>query len=458
MTPECKETGWIRSRRVVLPGGVKPAAVAIASGRIQAVAEYDFPERGSVVHECGEDVLMPGAIDAHVHINEPGRTDWEGFATATRAAAAGGVTTVVDMPLNSSPVTTALAALEEKVRAADGQLQVDCGFYGGVVPGNSGEVEALCEAGVLGMKAFLCHSGIDEFPDSRREDLEAVFPILARYGVPLLAHAELVSEDAADLAKGMNADPRSFGAWCASRPPAWEERAADLLIGLVERFRSPLHIVHVAAPGVLQQVHAARAAGLPVTAETCPHYLLFAEEEIEDGDTRYKCAPPIRNQGIRQLLRQALAGGLFDLLASDHSPAPPELKEIATGNVAKAWGGIASLQLLLPAAWTATRTIDDSLARFARMVTSGPADLLGLFEKGRIAPGRDADLVQWSPEASWTVDAGRLQHRHPVSPYDGMSLSGVVRRTWLRGVVVAADGAPAGEPVGRTIRRRRERR
>jgi allantoinase len=442
----------IRSRCVLTPDGARAAAVLVRGEQIAAVVAPDQVPAGWPVEDVSGRAVLPGLVDAHVHINEPGRTEWEGFATATRAAAAGGVTTLVDMPLNSSPVTTTPAALARKRAAAAGQLWVDCGFYGGVVPGNADQVGALAAAGVLGFKAFLCHSGIDEFPNARRDDLRAAVPRIAAAGLPLLVHAELVSPLAADVEARLASDPRSYAAYLASRPRQWEHEAIRLLIALGREYRCRVHVVHLSAADALPMIAAARAAGLPLTVETCPHYLCFAAEEIPDGDPRYKCAPPIRERENRERLWDGLRDGLIDTVGSDHSPAPPELKHLATGDLRRAWGGIASLQLLLPAVWTEAHRRGVPLADLVDCMSRRPARLVGLEgRKGALAPGCDADLVVFDPEAECPVTAALLHHRHKVTPYEGRTLRGRVDRTFLRGRKVYEAGRFEGSPRGRTL-------
>ena len=429
----------------------------VAGERIAAVVDPADVPAGVPVTDVGDRFVLPGLVDTHVHINEPGRTNWEGFASATRAAAAGGVTTLIDMPLNSSPVTTTVAALEQKRRAAAGQLWVDVGFHGGIVPGNADQIEPLIEAGVCAFKAFLCHSGIDEFPNATEADLRAVMPKLARAGLPLFAHAELISPLPPDIDEAFVANPRSYAAYLATRPPEWEVEAIRLLIDLCREYRSQVHVVHLSASvAALPLIDTALAEGLPLTVETCPHYLFFAAEDVSGGDPRFKCAPPIRPEPNRHRLWDGLRVGAIQTIGSDHSPAPPGIKHIADGNLRAAWGGIASLQLLLPATWTAmtvrchTGRADD----LARWVATNPAALVGLGgSKGRIAPGCDADLVVFNPDAAWWVDAAALHHRHKPTPYDGHELRGRVETTYLRGRKVYDRGefvvGPSGELVAR---------
>jgi allantoinase len=431
-----------------MPEGERAAAVLVRGEKIAGVVPLDEIPSRFPFENIGDRVLIPGLVDTHVHINEPGRTDWEGFATATRAAAAGGVTTLVDMPLNSSPVTTTPLALIQKLDACKGKLWVDCGFYGGVVPGNADQMEPLAMAGVLGFKAFLCHSGIDEFPNATEADLRAAMPHIARARLPLLVHAELIG--AGSPGDTLASNPRSYAAWLTSRPRHWEHDAIRLVIGLSKKFGCPIHIVHLASADALPMIAQARDAGVRLTVETCPHYLYFAAEEIPDGDPRFKCAPPIRERENRERLRDALRTGLIDTIGSDHSPAPPALKHLDTGNLQNAWGGIASLQLTLPIVWTLTRQWPGiGLANLVKWLSSRPARLVGLeSRKGAIAAGHDADLVVFDPEAEFTVTGATLHHRHKVTPYEGQTLRGRVDKTYLRGRKVFEAGRFEGSPTG----------
>ncbi len=445
----------LRGNAVVTLDGVRPAAVLVRGETIAAVVGFGDVPAGVPVVDAGDKLVLPGLVDTHVHINEPGRTEWEGFATATRAAAAGGVTTLIDMPLNSSPVTTTVAALNAKREAAAGKLWVDVGFHGGVVPGNAAHVAPLIDAGVCAFKAFLCHSGIDEFPNATEADLRAVMPTLAAAGLPLFAHAELVAQLPPGVEEAFAANPRSYAAYLATRPPEWEVEAISLLIRLCREYRCHVHVVHLAAPRqAWPLIEAAKADGLPFTVETCPHYLNFAAEDVPDGDTRFKCAPPLRPRSERRLLHELVAHMQIDTVGSDHSPAPPGIKHIADGDLRAAWGGIASLQLLLSASWTAVPG-----AGLPAALTSRPANLVGLsHRKGSIAPGLDADFVVFDPDATFTVDAAELQHRHKPTPYDGRELRGVVETTFLRGRPVFDRGTFLGEPSGQTLARPRPAR
>lgn len=435
MPPSSASRFALRSRRTVTPDGIRDAVVVVEGGTITAVRD-PTEAAGIEVDDLGHLALLPGAVDVHVHLNEPGRTDWEGFETGTRAAAAGGITTVVDMPLNSSPVTVTVVALEAKRRAAAESAIVEVAFHGGVVPGYEADVEPLIEAGVVGMKAFLVDSGLPEFPPAGEKVLRQAMKVLARRGLPLLAHAEIDTGDAPRADAFTPAERRRYASWLASRPSRFETTAIDLLLRLVHETGCRLHVVHLATANALPMLRAARAEGLPVTVETCPHYLTFAAEEIPDGDPRFKCAPPIRESSHREALWSALADGTIDLVASDHSPSPPSLRALDSGNLFAAWGGIASLQLLLPAVWTGARARGHSLADLARWTSTSPARLIGLgHRKGVIAPGYDADLVAFDPGASFIVEGSKLEHRHPQTPYEGRTLQGVVVRTWVRGAL-----------------------
>jgi allantoinase len=436
---------WLESSRVALPGGVAPAALLMQGGRIAEIRP-SAPE-GSQVLRLGQRVISPGLVDCHVHINEPGRTHWEGFATATRAAAAGGVTTLIDMPLNCMPVTTTRSALEQKIEACRAQCFVDLGFWGGVVPGNTHELPGLAAAGVLGCKAFLVDSGIPEFPNSSEADLRRAMPVLREQGLPLLAHAEL------DLgASASVADPHVYQSFLESRPPAWEQAAIELLIRLCRETRCHVHVVHLSSASCLASLRAAKAEGLPISVETCPHYLCLEAEAIGDGATEYKCAPPIRDHANREALWQGLFEGIIDFVITDHSPCTPALKQQGQGNFHEAWGGIASLQLGLPAIWTEARRRGASIEMLANWLSLAPARFAGLaHEKGQIRAGLAADLVVWDPDESFVVEAEQLFFRHKLSPYLGQRMYGRVHQTWLNGqLIYDGVGHPAG-PVGRVL-------
>jgi len=434
----------LQSRRVVTPDAERAGVVRVRDGRIVDVVDPASLTDGTPVEDLGDSMLMPGLVDSHVHVNEPGRTEWEGFESATRAAAAGGVTTLVDMPLNSSPVTTTRDALERKRDAAAGRGFVDCAFWGGLVPGNAKGIGALLDAGACGVKAFLVDSGIDEFPAAGEAELRAALPILAERGKPLLVHAELATDTAQPAG-----DPRRYSTYLASRPPSWEREAVALLLRLCRELGAPIHVVHLSAASAARLVAEAHREGLPMTAETCPHYLALAAEEVEDGRTEFKCAPPVRERENRDALWDALVGGTIGMVVSDHSPCPPLLKEPARGDFMAAWGGIASLQLALPVVWTEARRRGLGLGRLVGWMAEGPAKLAGLAaRKGRIAPGYDADLVAFDPDASFEVAAAGIHHRHKLTPYLGRTLHGVVRKTWLRGRPAFSAGDFDGAPKG----------
>ena len=440
------------SSRVVTPEGVRPAGLEIRHGRIVALHDLEAWPTDLPIHDAHDAVLAPGLVDSHVHVNEPGRTEWEGFAHATRAAAAGGVTTLADMPLNSIPATVNRNALSGKRSAASGQCHVDVGFLGGVVPGRRLELEltGLHDAGVLGFKCFLAPSGVNEFAAVTEAELERALPRLAALGDTLMVHAEWPATLATSSTP---ASTRSHAAWAASRPAAAEVEAIERIARLAERHGARVHIVHVSSAEGCRAIAAARARGVLMTAETCPHYLVFTGDDVPEGATEYKCAPPLRGAADRDALWAALEHGTLDQIVSDHSPAPTALKALDSGDFMAAWGGIASLQLGLPAVWTAARERGIPFARLSRWMSAAPARLLGLqARKGALAPGFDADVVVWTPEQTFTVDPAALQHRHPLTPYRGRTLHGVVHATYLRGRRVYAQG-PEGlsGPFGQSI-------
>lgn len=431
MPPDPAETLTLSSRRVVLPHCEQSATLRIISGHVASIDPYD-PAQGE---DLGHLAILPGLVDSHVHFNDPGRADWEGLASGTAAAAAGGVTLAVDMPLNSLPVTTNVEALEMKRRASDA-LSCDVGYYAGVIPGNEQHIPALIEAGVLGAKAFLCDSGIPEFPAATEKELRAVMPMLAEANLPLLVHCELVS-DSIPLA-----NPLKYSDYLASRPPKFEQEAIRQVIQLCRETGCPTHIVHLADVDSLSMIRDAREEGLPLTVETCPHYLFFTAEEIPDGACQYKCAPPIREMMHREKLWQALADGTLDLIASDHSPCPPELKRLDEGRFDQAWGGISSVQLTLPIVWTEASRRGHSLEDVMRWLSVGPAKLVRRPHGIRV--GGEANLVLFDPEAEFTVRGDKLEHRHRLTPYEGRKLRGVVKQTYLR-------GKPAASGEGRAL-------
>lgn len=427
----------LRSRRVVLPEGERPATVRYEGGTIVAVGD------GLADLDFGDLVVLPGLVDCHVHVNEPGRTEWEGFATATAAAGAGGTTTVVDMPLNSVPPTVDVAALHAKRAAAREQLAVDVAFWGGVVPGSDSAIAELAEEGVCGFKAFMVDSGVEEFPPLSPHEMAIAAGRLSETGLPLLVHAE----DPFQL-RPPEGDPRHYDTYLASRPGAAEAAAIEAMAHIAETTGALVHVLHVAGGEAVDAL-----GRTSLTAETCPHYLTFAADSIPDGATAFKCAPPIRRREDREALWEALDTGTIGLVVSDHSPAPPDLKALHSGDFLRAWGGIASLELRLLATWDGARRRGYGMIHLARWLASGPAEMAGLdHRKGVIAEGSDADFVVFDPNGVTAVDAGRLRQRHRVTPYDGMSLAGAVVATYLRGVPVHGEGAVSGRH-GELLRR-----
>ncbi len=422
----------VRSRRVVTPDGERSLAVAVQDGKIAALRPYDEPPSARETVDLGGVALLPGLVDTHVHVNEPGRTHWEGFASATRAAAAGGVTTIVDMPLNSLPPTVNVAALEIKRKAAEGQCHVDVGFWGGAVPGNVADLRPLHEAGVFGVKCFLSPSGVDEFPALDRDQLRDALRELATFDGLLIVHAE----DPATLTDPLGP---TYPEFLASRSENAERRAVEQVIELAAETGARAHIVHVSAAACLEPLRGAQRDGVRITGETCPHYLTLSAEEV--SGPAYKCCPPIREAANRDALWQGLADGVLMGVVSDHSPSTPDLK---VPDFAAAWGGISSLQLGLPAIWTAAVSRGHGLRDVVRWMAEGPAGLVGLPYKGAIRTGADADLVAFDTDAVLTVDVDALYHKNPVSPYHGKTLTGVVTTTWLRGRAVDF-GTPRGD-------------
>ena len=436
----------MRAPRVVTAAGEVARRVGVADGRIVAIEPLDSDLAAPQVVDLGEDeVLLPGLVDTHVHVNEPGRTEWEGFATATRAAAAGGVTTIVDMPLNSIPPTVDVAALEIKRKAAEQQVHVDVGFWGGAIPGNLGELRGLHDAGVFGFKCFLLHSGVDEFPHLHPGDLPEVLRTIRTFGSLLLVHAE--DSDAIDRAPSAHGE--TYRSYLVSRPRGAENVAIAHVIEAARWTQARVHLLHLSSSDALPMIRTARRDGVQVSVETCPHYLVFTAEEIPDGQTQFKCSPPIREADNRELLWGGLRTGDVDTVVSDHSPCPPDLKRFDLGDFGVAWGGIASLQLGLPAVWTEARHRGFTLCDVMRWMAERPAAIAGMQRRGHIALGYHADFCVFAPDDAFVVDPVRLHHRHSVTPYAGRALAGVVRNTWLRGHKITDDDGP----MGRLLRR-----
>ena len=436
----------IASQKVLTLEGEKPAAILIKGEKILDVVSIENIPENCPTEDMGNNVIMPGLVDAHVHINEPGRTDWEGFETATKAAAAGGITTIVDMPLNCIPVTTTVDALNQKIIATKDQLWIDCGFYGGLIPDNIQDLESLADAGVLGFKAFLSPSGIDEFPNISEKHLREALHILAKKGIPVLVHAEL--ENGATSSE----ENKTYKYFQESRPKSWENNAIKLLIQLCREFNVHIHIVHLSSADILPEIAQTRKDGFPLTVETCPHYLHFSSERISDGDTRFKCAPPIWNGENRENLWAGLEEGIINFITSDHSPCTPELKNLEAGNFEKAWGGISSLQFALPVIWTECKQRGYSLEQLINWMSKQPAKFIGKDQqKGQISPGFDADLVCWNPDKKYIIKKEVIHHKNKLTPYEGESLYGVVNATFLRGQKVYENGQFLGNPKGKII-------
>jgi allantoinase len=457
ISPPEKPDLIVRGKTVVTPAGESASAIHIRSGVIVAVTRFDDVPPGVPIHEAADSVVMPGLVDTHVHINEPGRTEWEGFSSATRSAAVGGVTTIIEMPLNSIPAVTNPAAYREKLAAALGKLTVDVGFWGGVVPGNADSLVPLWDAGVFGFKCFLVPSGVDEFSHVTESDLRAALPQLAALGAPLLVHAELpgpIERTAQKLQKNFQLSPSRYINWLNSRPRTSENEAIALLVDCSREFGARIHIVHMSSSDAIPLLREAKSDGLSLSAETCPHYLIFTSEEITDGATQFKCAPPIRERENREKLWKALADGTIDMVASDHSPCPPAMKLPEEGDFLQAWGGIASLQLGLAAVWTEARSRGYSVTHMAKWLCTNPARLAGIEKrKGLIAVGCDADLVIWTPDALFKVEPERLHHRHKITPYAGRELAGVVETTFLRGREIFSHGEFRSLPHGQVLLR-----
>ncbi len=428
-------TGTISARRAYVDGRFAPAAVRFEDGVITAVGPFD-PAAGTVLPE--DAMLLPGLVDSHVHLNEPGRADWEGFATGTAAAAAGGVTTVVDMPLNSIPVTTSPEALAAKRMAARGKLAVDVAYWGGAVPGNLGALSRLAAAGVVGFKAFLAPSGIDEFPPLDADGLVSAMTELAVSGAgPLVVHAE----DPARLHPDGPLGTR-YRDFLAARPDDSETAAVATVIDAARRTGARAHIVHLSAAAALPLVRAAKADGVRLTVETCPHYLTLDAAGIPDAAPVYKCCPPIRDRANQDALWEGVLDGTVDAIVSDHSPAPAALKRRGNGDWGLAWGGVAGLQTGLAAVATAARERGIALAALLPLMTEGPARIAGLERLGALRPGSPAHLVDFRPDQTIRLTASDLAYRHPMSPWVGRELTGVVAATYLRGTMVyrRADG------------------
>jgi len=452
----------IKSSKIFTPDGIVAGGLIIRHGLIDEIVDDLDVKRfetfqGKII-DCGDHYVLPGVVDGHVHVNQPGRTEWEGVESATKAAAAGGITTIIDMPLNSSPVTVSLSALEAKRQSIAGKCWVDVGQHGGAIGKLPGEtesrsiahdVESLIDAGVVGLKVFLCDSGLDEFPPVTHRELNEIMPILSKHGIPLWVHAELVPSDWKSPSS-----IEHYPVWPTARSKAFEATAITDMIELCAKYNCPTHIVHLSNADAIPAIRRAKRDGLPFTVETCPHYLYFSSEEIPDNDPRYKCCPPIRELKNRNKLWESLELGEIDTIGSDHSPCPPEMKFLETGDFARAWGGIASLQLMLSVMWHQGQVYEMPITRLIECLSSVPAKLLGLdAKKGSIEIGKDADLVIFDAEAIFTVRGSELFHRHKATPYEGAELKGRVQKTFLRGEVVFDNGLVCELPTGQQLKR-----
>ena len=433
----------IRSTHVISDIGDRPAAVCVSDGRIVKIAAFDevIPAKKDITITGA---LIPGLVDTHVHINEPGRTQWEGFESATKAAAAGGVTTVIDMPLNSIPPTTTVAALAVKKAAATGKCSVDVGFWGGSIPGNVSDLKGLHDEGVFGFKCFLLHSGVDEFPGSDLDDLTAALKELVTLDALMVVHAE----DSIAIQKSIKPSSRSYSEFLASRPKGAENVAIAQLIEQARTIKGRVHVLHLSSGDSLALIRSAKADGVRISAETCPHYLALTAEEIADGATQYKCCPPIREKINQDELWQGLKSGVIDLIVSDHSPCTEDLKIFDIGDFQQAWGGISSLQLGISIIWTQAREQDVSLWQVMKWMSQKPAELAGLERKGAIKVGMDADFAEFDTEAQFTVEPTALFHKNQITPYQGKTLQGKIKQTWLRGELIFKDASMINSPHG----------
>jgi len=439
----------VRSRNVLISGEISEATVLIENEKIKEILEYNCL-LDCQVFDYGEQAIIPGLIDVHVHINEPGNSGWEGFETATKAAAAGGITMLVDMPLNSLPVTTTVDALNAKINSAKNKLYADCGFYGGVIPGNLNKLKPLVENGILGLKAFMIHSGLNEFPNVTENDLRNSLSVISKFDIPLLVHSELDS----GYEQNKNLSNFTFDSFLKSRPREWENQAIKLLIDLCREFKCRIHIVHLSSSDAIDMIKKAKAEGLQITVETCPHYLFFASEEIPANDTRFKCTPPVRESENRDKLWNAVADGTIDFIASDHSPCPLEMKYKEEGNFEKAWGGIAGLQFSFSVVWTEAEKRKIPFEKIVKLMSENPSSFIGLNnKKGRIANGYDADFAVVDVNEKFIIEEKKIFHRHKTTPYLGRELKGNVKATFLRGKKIFENGKIISGPTGKIIKR-----
>lgn len=423
----------LKSKNIVTPTNIVEGIICCNEGKILSIKAYNSNIENII--DVGELFVLPGVIDPHVHINEPGRTEWEGFNTITKAAIAGGVTTLVDMPLNASPVTTTVVAFDAKIKATSNKLNCNCGFWGGVIPGNENEMEGLIKKGVLGFKAFLTHSGIDEFPNVTENDLRKAMPIIAKHNLRLLVHCEL------SKVLSFQESESSYLNYMNSRPREWEDNAIELMIQLSQEFNCKVHVVHLSSSNSIKKIQEAKSKGIPITVETSQHYLYFSSEEIGNGKTEYKCAPPIREKENNIKLYKALEENIIDFVATDHSPCTPNLKELESGNFMKAWGGISSIQFALSVLWTVVKNNNGSIHQLVKWLSENPAKCIGFKNtKGKIEIGFDADLIVLNPEEKFTVTESSIHHKNKITPYLNKLLCGVVHQTYLKSKLVFNNG------------------
>lgn len=435
----------LRGEQILTTAGISAREVGVRDGKIVAIEPLgNNLSADRVIELAADEVLLPGLVDTHVHVNEPGRTEWEGFESATKAAAAGGVTTIVDMPLNSIPPTVNLEALQIKREAASSKAYVNIGFWGGAIPGNKKDLRDLHDAGVFGFKCFLLHSGVDEFPSLSVEEMEEDMIELKSFDSMMIVHAE----DSQAVDRAPDAEGDQYERFLKSRPRGAENVAIAQVIERARWTGARAHVLHLSSSDALAMIKTAKSDGVKITVETCPHYLTLLAEEIPNGATSFKCCPPIREASNRELLWKGLEEGIIDCIVSDHSPSTIDLKDVENGDFGVAWGGVASLQLGLPLIWSEAKQRGISLEQVVSWMSTKPSELAGLKNKGAISLGNDADFAVFAPEDAFVVDVHKLHHKNPISPYQGKTLAGVVRSSIVGGADVDFQ-----TPQGKLIRR-----